>query len=210
MKHLEEELILRLAEHYVDGMLYDQEEIEAIQHIGQCDQCYDAFCCAAVLCEATTPEMIEEILPVVDDEQLARELDALEPVRAKVSIRVVMQAVGDRITVKMNQLEQALSQWMFEPPLSMAGVRGLGDNASVDSAACLEDAESRYTYITFDGETGRLYIQLDTDSIPEMPDSIVLRYASGDSQKLELKQNGRFLTGEATGICDTDFEILFL
>lgn len=207
MAHLTDDQILHLAELYNADEFYDDAAVEALHHIGECEACYDTFCCAAAILQVAypaqfLPDYVETELSVLEKEDL--------PISAILTtIHVYVQKTAENIIASMEQLVGSISDWVFEPSLSLAGARALDGEKANPASVSLEDIDSRYTFVNFDANTGDLHIQIDTEESPGAPEKIILRFPDGETQELTLAHGDRFITADAFGIKAMDFEILF-
>lgn len=197
MSHISKDQIIYLAGLYAEDLPYPEEEISALKHIRECEDCYNDFCCAVVAYEATTPEAIARVLPI---NKATFSLAS--------SAKAVIRVVSEAISVTMEQIGDNLS-WLFEPSLAFAGARGADGTEEVSGIACLEDVNSRYTFVRFNAETGELHIQIDTEEAAMIPEKISLRFPDGSIMELDLTRGDRFIIADAKDLPGKDFEIVF-
>lgn len=207
MKHLSDDQIMRIAKCYSEYLPYSKEDLEGIEHIGECDKCYNAFCCAVVVYEAISEEALSSIFPSVAPETIEAELNALEPSCPLAVIRVFIEKVSDTVMVKMNQINNALSSWAFSPSMAMVGARGASEEENT-TIAVVEKEDSKFTTIRFDALTGHLTVNIDTVEAESIPIAVVIRYHNGVEQEYEMTENGRFLVVEIDGIEGDAFEVI--
>lgn len=208
MNHLTEDILFQLAEHYAGGLPYTAEEREALQHIGECEQCYNDFCCAAAVQNALSPWALAEALPHPDDMFAAAPAAAEDILTPKAVIHVLARKIADAVTVTMEQLNDTVTTWFFEPSLAAAGARDISDSKASKATASLEDVDSRYTFIRYNAETGELHIQIDTEEAAEIPERIFLKYADGKTEELTLERGDRFIIADVKDVASDDFEVI--
>lgn len=183
MTHLSDEQIMLLAQRYLDDDVYTAEQRQWIRHIGQCDECYDAFCCAAAILAATGDpafEMEEEIKP-------AKAAAAKKAATVLAAFRVLREGAAEAVRLVAEQIESALC-WQFEPALSAA--RSVADG---DEKQRLVSAESQNSALYLGAET--LEIQIDKREMTPLPKAVVVRASDGSESEYELLEHkGRFLT----------------
>ena len=209
MKHLTEDQIMRIARCYSECMPYEKEDLEAIEHIGECDECYNSFCCAVVIHEATSEEALSAVFPELGIEVIEAELDALEPSHALAVIRVITAKAADKVKATMEQIGSIMDGWVFGQPMAMAGSRGASDEEN-EAVAVMENEDSKFTTVRYDATTGNLTVSIDTAEMENVPSSVVIRNNNGKAQEIKLSENGRFMVAEISGLNDSSFEIVLL
>ena len=106
MTHLDMDQLLALAEAASEGLGFDEKQVEELEHLKECEECYEQFCLLSVLHDATDPaggyvfaRPQEMAAPILAKEFSGEE--ALQPnktVREKVlaAVRVFCRKIGSR------------------------------------------------------------------------------------------------------------------
>ena len=203
MKHIDFDDLYRLAELTIDDAPLEDFQIEQMEHIAECKECYDEFCSIAAILETTNETGMMAIKQILSNRPNTSEESIVQKVLAVISVKAKM--IKEQIDVVMEQLQGSISGLSFEAPLATA-VR----NAEADSAPkiCrLEDIENENTFILFDSKLRSLYIQLDIRNLASDTLCAYLVFSNNEKKEIPLTRDGYLLKGKLDDIIDTDFEI---
>lgn len=203
MKHIDFDDLYHLAALVIDDAPLDDFQIERMNHIADCKDCYDEFCSIMAILEVTNETGMIAVRTILRNKLKSSEESAVQKVLAVISVRAKM--IKEKINVIMEQLESDISGLCFETPLAMA-VR----NAEPDAAPKifkLEDIENEKTFVLFDPGNGSMYIQLDIRDLKSDTISVYLMFSNKEKKEIPLIRDGCLLKGELNNITDSDFEI---
>ena len=187
-EHIEFDELYRLAEIEVQGEVYSEEEKKELQHLIECEECYERYC-AAALSLAALDGINAETLAVMaekgDFEKAERKLAELgidftaaeqknalsgapETEWARVDgrnsesvISITFRKVHDAIEAAAQQIKQVGTGFIFRSPVAVGGRGGAARGSTLKK---LEDVENAYNCIVIDPALKRLTIQLDAKS----------------------------------------------
>lgn len=201
MIHLKDEQLYNLAELTMEMLPYNEEEMEQMEHLKECEDCYNKFCCTLALLEVTE-ESGFFVLSEIYGEAAATVSNMSKNI---LSVVKVIRNKLDRVSsVVMEQIEDIESVFQFEPSFAFA-TRGIeGENVTVSK---LEDMEDEKTFLMFDGEKGELFVQINMKNIEYKDIKVFIEFENGDRINIPIEKNGNFISGIMKNIPKDNFEI---
>lgn len=191
--HLTNDSLHHLAELVVQDRAFTPEDVKDMQHIGECEDCYQKLLQYMAVLSA-----IEYIAPV--DKSVAE--DAAKQVREDSTI---IKIVVLNAQVIMEQLQTANSNWIFDVPLSGAGQRSAHEKEH--PIVKLEDIEDSETFVSFDPDKKALILQIRCREHQAQPKAF-LRLVSGEMQEIELEHREQLLCAEVSELPNGSFEVV--
>lgn len=204
MKHIDFDNLYHLATLTIDDAPLDELQIEQMNHIADCKDCYDEFCSIMAILEVTNESGMIAVRKILSDKLDSSEDSVVQKVLAVISVRA--KVIKEQISVIMEQLQSDFSGLCFEAPLAMAARNVEPDTPPKISK--LEDIENEKTFILFDPALGSMYVQLDIRDLTSDAISVYLNFPNKKKKEIPLTREGYILKGELSNITDTDFEII--
>jgi len=204
MSHVEFEVLYRLAELIEEELPLGEEEMEALQHLADCEECYQKFCVLSTLADVTSES---GYLLLSEMYQFDQEPTAEKTLQEKVFavIDVVVQRVKDSVSVVMEQVEQMQAMIAFEQPIAVVA-RGTS-GSSENSVQKLEAVENERTFVAYDASSGVLLIQIDTVELDVDEVLCYVELSSGERVEVSMTRMGALLKGKLEGVQDTNFRV---
>lgn len=204
MKHLNYDELYQLAETSVNQDGFDDIQIEQLEHLKTCKECYGSFC----LLSALSDVMSESGRYMFSRKKASSFVyDAAEVLKKMILVKfqVIRNVATNPLGVVLEQIDQATSPLQFGPSLAMAT---RGSQSSTSKVIRLEEFEDDKTYVTFNPETNELKIQI---GVREMNiDDIHVYLLFDDLTKLEMPiaKRGNIVKGSMGNIPPGNFQIV--
>lgn len=189
MDHLSEDSLYRLAELVTEDLPFGDDNVTAMEHIGQCEQCY---------------EKLREYMAVMDMVNnlgiLTYQNAQLRTVQEPVQIQIVISPV---LTV-LEQLVAQDSDRTFEEALQAAGFRGQEAGSKVKK---LESIDNEKTFVAYDPVKKLLTVQIDACSCAEAPQALLI-LPDGGSFPLCFEKHGSVFVARQTLPADGAYRLV--
>lgn len=201
MMHLTMDEILELASKLsLDEMMGDTE-LNRLNHIRECYECYNHFGIALALCDATNAEGISLVA------ESRRSIESLqEEIKEPLSvIKVVRKKINDVKSAIMEQINDVSAMLSFEPSLALA-TRGAADGM-ISGIIKLEEIEDEKTFIAFDPQSNELIVQINIKNVDDENLGIYLISAGKRIIEVPTVKESGFIKGRLSNIPDGDFRI---
>ena len=203
MIHLDDEQIYNLAERTMQMQPYTEEEKEQMEHMKECEICYNKFCATLALEEVMDESglfMVSEICAG------KKELNTISSLSDNVLavVKVVRRKVEEKLTAVMEQMQELGDTFCFEPPLAFA-TRGIEDTESTFFK--VEDIEDGKTFLMFDFVKNELLIQINIKDREVEEFQVSVEFENGQKQEIPVEKKGRFVKGILQNIPEMDFQI---
>lgn len=143
MYHLTKDDLFGLAYLVTQELPFTEADIEMMEHIGQCEECYQKLRIAMALLEATEIESIAAVMT------------APKKPSVRSTVAAVIRLAVKEASVLLEQVADEASSWLFDKPLYAAGVRGAADDSADPTLVDINDEE---TLISYDSETKQLLL----------------------------------------------------
>ncbi len=191
--------ILELASRTSDGLPYSDDERAMMEHLKECEECYDRFYAALALSDAVGNI---GLLSAAKNEATEK-----AGVGSKIlaTIGVIVDKVSSGIGTALQQLDEATATFSFMPAMSLA-TRGTGDHQNSQSK--LEDVNDEKTFISYDPETGRLYVQINLKDLPEKNVTVTVKTSDGRIEEIPMQKTGALLSGSIDNPKDGEFKVV--
>lgn len=203
MIHLSDEQIYNLAELTIQMYPYSEEEKKQMEHMKECESCYNKFCAILALEEVLDESgfvVLSEIY--VAEHSRKKKSNLNENVLAVV--KVLHQKVGEKLIAVMEQVRERESVFCFEPPLSFA-TRGIEENES--TVFKIEDIEDGKTFLMFDFDKNELLVQININDKEVEEFDVYIKFENGQEKKIPVTKKGKFVKGVLRDIPEMNFEI---
>lgn len=201
MMHCTEDELFELALKVSEEKELSDFDKKRLKHIQQCRECYENFCVALALCDATSADG----LAMAVQQEKAEQARQMEQIRVLSVVEIMRKKLSDTKTAVMEQLYSENAQMIFEPAISFAA-RGKEGSAS-EHMIKLEELDDEKTYIMFDAKKNELYVQVHLKGFPEEKICLYLIYEDGKIMELPVVIEGRFAKGHITEVPEGDFQI---
>lgn len=202
--HLSFDELYQLAQASVNQEGFDDLQIEQLEHLKTCRECYESFCLLSalsdVMSESESYRLFSENAAVLES-NLVRTVKSV--VLAK--LQVIRSAAEKSFGAVLEQLDQAAASLKFGPSLAVA-TRGA---ASGDSKVIrLEEFEDDKTYIVFNPETNEVKIQISVRGRDIESLHIYLVFDNDARIELPVTKRGSIIKGAMEDIPSGDFQIV--
>ena len=203
MMHLSFDELFSLAEASTNQEGFDDFQIEQLEHLKTCKDCYESFCLLSALSDVMSEGggyafQNNATSPVNEG---AKDLTA----RVLARFRVIRDTAAGAIETVLEQIDQATSPLQFGPSLAMA-TRGAGKTGS--PAIRLEEFEDEKTYVVFNSDKNEIGIQINVRGLDT--DKLHIYIVLDDLSRIELptSKRGTIVKGAAGNIPDGNFQII--
>lgn len=203
MMHLSYDELYRLSEASVNQEGFDDEQIEQLEHLKTCRDCYESFCLLSSLADV----MSESGSYMLDKKAAASIVtEVANGVKTKVlaKIQVVRNAASTTVGAVLEQIDQATAALQFGPSLAMA-TRGGGKTES--TAIRLEEFEDDKTYIVFKPESNELEIQVNVRGMEIDNLRVYVEFVDLTTIDIPVTKRGNIVKGSLKDIPDCDFQV---
>lgn len=198
MTHLSENDLLHLAATTSEGNIYNEYEIQQMNHLKDCENCYESFCRYLVLLETTSDEGYEVLADAFNLD--ANCFEDIAPDSVIAALQIVTGKIADRLHSTIKQLDQSIASLIFEPA-AIPAVRG--GSGKQNNSVKLQNIDNQKTYILYDPDSDTLYVQIDKSDLPDEDFIIYLICKDNKRIPIELLQRGKYLQGVVKQInCD--------
>ncbi|MCD7784748.1 MAG: hypothetical protein LUH18_04100 [Oscillospiraceae bacterium] len=199
MTHLGDDEILELASKTSDGLPYSDDERAKMEHLKECEECYDQFYAALALSDAVGNI---GLLSAAKNEATEK---AGASSKILATIGVIVGKVSSEIGAALQQLDGATAAFTFMPAMSLA-TRGAGDHQNSQSK--LEDINDEKTFVSFDPKTGRLYVQINLKDLPEKNITVTVKASDGTVTEIPMQKTGAILSGSIDSPKDGELKVV--
>lgn len=165
--HLNEDQVYDLAQAIVNNKAFSAEQVKAMKHIRECEECFRFLQCMMALISAT-----DHIGQVV-----------AKPVPVRQAVAATIRIIADKVNASLEQLIPSGSDWAFAPAV-LAGARSVG--AEDSGIQTMEDIDNGETFVQYDPEQKLLTIQIDGTDGPEP--RALLRFSDGRIIKIPFEK----------------------
>ena len=203
MRHLSFEELLKLAEASVSQEGFDDIQIEQLDHLKTCRDCYESFC----LLSALSDIMSESGSYMFEQAKISPVKENIKALKAKVLARfqVIRNSVSNTLDVVMEQIDQESSSLRFGPSLAFA-TRGGGKKES--AVIRLEEFEDDKTYIVFKPETNELDLQINIRGMETECLHAYICFEDGEKKEISVTKRGSIIKGTMSNIPNCNFNIV--
>lgn len=203
MRHLIYDEILQLAEVSASQEGFDDIQIEQLEHLKTCKDCYEIFCLLSALSDVMSESGSYAFR---NPESISIVSETVKELKNKViaKFRVIRNVATTAIDAVFEQIDQATSVLQFGPSLATA-TRGSG---RADSTIIrLEEFEDDKTYIVFNPEKNEIGLQINIRGMEI--ESLHVFIELDDSTRLELPvvRRGNIVKGNMDNIPNCSFQI---
>ena len=203
MNHLSYEEITSLAKATEDQIPYSDVQMEMMDHLETCKECFEKFCISMAV-ENVTSEFGYTLIPELFATNPAE--SAVLQVKGKVLviIDVVKSKLSEGTNIILEQLKQDASAFLFQPTVP-AAVRGMSETN--DRIIRFEDLNDDKTFVVADPVRNRLLIQINTKGLGDVKLKITMMPENGKATELPLTVNGSIIQGTIKPIPEGKFRI---
>lgn len=204
MMHVEFDELLRLAEASTNQEGFDDIQMEHLEHLKRCRDCYESFC----LLSALTDMMSESGSYMLNKNEAAASVnETAKAIRTKVlaKFQVVRNTAVNAFGAVLEQIDQAASLLQFGPSLAMA-TRGVG---KADTTIIrLEEFEDEKTYIVFNPETNEIAVQVNVRGMDIENLHVYIEFADSSKIEMPVTKKGTIVKGTMSNLKKSDFCIV--
>ena len=203
MTHLSDDQLLKLAETAAGDEGFDDIQMDQLEHLKTCAECYETFCLFSTLTDLMGDVSGDFMKEEAEEASLRNPVQVLGK-KILATMHLIKNSAADRIGAVMEQIDQAGARLQVGPSLAVATRGGrTGDG----SAVRMEEYEDEKTYIVYKPRTNEVQIQINLRNVKEEVLHVYLIF--GDSSRLEvpLAQKGKLLQGSISDIPEGNFMI---
>lgn len=203
MKHLSYDELFRLSEASVNQEGFDDEQIEQLEHLKTCRDCYESFCLLSSLADI----MSESGSYMLDKKAAVSIVTKVEnAVKTKVlaKIQVIRNAASTTVGAVLEQIDQETAALKFGPSLAMAT---RGGRKTESTAIRLEEFEDDKTYIVFKPESNELEIQVNVRGMRIDNLRVYVEFADSTTIDIPVTKRGNIAKGSLKDISNCDFQV---
>lgn len=199
MTHLSYDELFKLANTAAGDEGFDDDQIQQLEHLKTCKECYEVFCLLSTLAD---------VVGVADGysaEAAAEVQESVSVLKAKVlaTISFVKKSAAEMAGAVMEQIDQAAASLQFGPALTVAT---RGGSAGESSAIRLEEYEDEKTYLVYQPENKELRVQINTRNLDGTV-HVYLTFENSERVEVPLTQKGKLLQGSMSDIPEGNFSI---
>lgn len=203
MRHLIYDELLQLAEASASQEGFDDIQIEQLEHLKTCKDCYETFCLLSALSDIMSESGSYAFR---NPDSISIVSETVKELKNKViaKFQVIRNVATTAIDAVFEQIDQAASVLQFGPSLATA-TRGSG---KADSTTIrLEEFEDDKTYVVFDPEKNEIGLQINIRGMEI--ESLHVFIELDDSTRLELPviRRGNIVKGNMGDIPNCNFQI---
>lgn len=204
MIHLNFDELFELAEASVRQDGFDDTQIEQLEHLKTCRDCYESFCLLSSLSDVMSESgsfvfTRSEAVPPINDTTNTRKVKILA------KFHVFRESAVNAFGVALEQIDQATSMLKFGPSLAVA-TRGEGKPNI--NAIRLEEFEDDKTYIVFKSETNEIGLQINTRGIEVDNLHVYIEFADLSRVEVPAVKRGNIIKGTISNIPNSNFHIV--
>ena len=203
MTHLSFDELLNLAEASTKQEGFDDFQIEQLEHLKTCKDCYESFCLLSALSDVMSESggyaLNSNSVSVMNE--VAKALTA----KALARFQVIRSTAAGAIGAVLEQLDQATSSLQFGPSLAMA-TRGTGKNDS--TAIRLEEFEDEKTYVVFKPDTNEIGIQINIRGLDVENLHVYIEFDDSSRMELPTTRRGSIVKGAIGDVPNGNFQVV--
>ncbi len=205
MSHVDFDMIYELAECVEEEIPFSPEGYEAMRHIAQCQQCYEAFCSMAAVMAVTSDAgyltLLNGVLTEAKQSPLA---EAGRKVLAVISVAV--NSAKESLSVMMEQVGDMKEGFIFDTTPAFA-VRDAADG-ECSALEKIEEIENEYTYVIIDPDEKILLIQIDAKSVGADGITAYLLLEEGRRVYISIEKQENVYYGKLNDIPDGKYQLI--
>lgn len=156
MMHLTDEELYNIAEVTEETKPYNDEELEQMEHLKECSECYDKFCAALMLAETTSESGYIYLSKSYTTNSEILNSNFFEK-KVYAVLKIVRNVAEDAASNIMEQIYKFSSIIQFARPMEFAVRSGLENKNKILK---LEDKQDDKTFVLFEPEKNQLMIQI--------------------------------------------------
>lgn len=192
MKHISEEQLFALASMTNEMSPYGNEEIEQLNHIENCEVCYNKFCTALLLDEMDSPAGQIVLSGLFNHQNESHSIAVL---------KFVQEKVNHVVSAFAKQIDAIHASLQFTPALA-ASTRG--GNSDKGSICKMENPIDPKTFVLYDSASHEVAIQIHGF---EGNVEVYLSMDNGEHISVPTTHSNAIIVGVAKDIPDTKFEL---
>ncbi len=204
MRHLEYDELFDLAETSVYQKGFDDIQIEQLEHLKTCRDCYESFCLLSTLTDMMS-ESGSYVLHNNEDTSLANETAKVLKAKVLAKFQVLRDTAINAIGAALEQIDQATSLLQFGPSLAMA-TRGGGKTEA--TVIRLEEFADEKTYIVFKPETNEIRVQINIRGIDAENVYVYIEFEHSSRIEMPVVKRGNIVKGSMSNIPNDNFNIV--
>lgn len=183
MRHLLFDELYYLSKIASEGNTFNAKEIELLNHLKLCKECYEQFCVLMTLNDVTNK-------PMLYSEQKQDQVQNDFNQRILTAVKIAIRTIKNTITTEINQLNGFNNQFVFERNMAFA-VRG--NNIERGDVDFYEEIDNEQTYIAIDKDKRIVRLQIDTQTL-DCTELKIYIMTEGSKRKLDIQKVGNLIT----------------
>lgn len=204
MEHLNIDELLDLAEASSSQEGFEDSQIEKLEHLKTCTDCYESFCILSVFTDmmdeggSYVPGSNEAVNDVKETAKAAK-------ARLLARFKVVRNTAANVIETALEQIDQTAAVLQFGPSLAMA-TRGGGKTDK--TAIRLEEFTDDKTYIVFKPEANEIIFQINLRDMDVENLHVYIEAADSGKTEIQISKQRNIVTGSMSNVPNDDFQII--
>ena len=210
-EHLTFDELYMLAESAEDPFGFDDNEIELLQHLKTCEECYKKF--RILLAVNDVIPFYEDRVESIYNQWMEEEFTSSESLEFKDDFLAIWKFIrnkSDQISATLRQIGDGIKELQFYPaPVPAVRRKDADSESSYLTWNSQDDPDN--TFIMYDMSSNELIVQIntDTDRLRSETIGILLEYDDQSYVEIPTRRIGSLLQGNWILDRDDDFQICF-
>ena len=203
MNHISYDDLYELAMAIDDDKVLTQVQLNLLDHMSECDECYDEFCSISAIVAATS-ELGYRVLknaPVQEVRNIKETIDDTLYYIVNFTINKIQKGYSI-LTEQVNKLREG---FVFDAPVALA-TRGAG-GTDEKSVWRLEEINNEKTFVLVDPEKKELYVQIEASDIKGLEPHIYILDETGTKSYISVSRIGNVFSGKIDNIPTDKFSL---
>lgn len=203
MMHLNYDELFLLAEAASEQDGFDDIQIQQLEHLKNCQDCYESFCLLSALSDVTG----EAGSLMLDVQRVSAVQEIVTSVTGKVlaRIQIIRDSAAAAAGAVLEQINQAGAALQFGPSFAMA-TRGAGDEGT--SAVRIEEFEDDKTFVIFKPEKNELSVQINPRNLDIENVKVYVEFEDGARAEVTVEHKGAILKGTLQNVPEGNFNLV--
>ena len=202
MMHISEDQIMELAEKTANNQILTSEQIDCLEHLKTCRECYEKFCVFSMLVDVTSGNYIKTLFA---PQRMMNEVISKSKRTIYAVLDILVTRIDSVVKVTMEQVQKLDDKMEFSPALAMA-TRGTEDNQS--NGVRYEEVEDEKTFIFYDPDKREIVVQLSVALIDTANVDVSIKYETGEDIAIPMTKKGKVYYGTLSGVIDDKFTVV--
>ncbi|MCR4891130.1 MAG: hypothetical protein K5989_02955 [Lachnospiraceae bacterium] len=222
MKHLSDNDIYELVVKMDEMELLSDDEIGMLDHLKECEDCFDAFCATSCALDVAGESGGLIISRIFESEREDMEVSEKKSVLSESVIgafRIFRNSVNDKVETVLKELSGFKSRFTFIqswiPAFSRGddifspdnnGAEDIGDDDSSEIIK-YEDIEDDNSFILYDGQSGDIMVQFSKEKIGSDGAEVYIKLEDGNRMAIPMSSDGGIMRGMLKDVPGRSFEL---